>query len=89
MKGLIGGNKMSFRWGKEIKKHGNIFLYGISIMVLIFMAAVLTGFIMLPVYGALYLINNQNYPAFVSVVILILSVYMLGWVFMRYRVRRK
>lgn len=80
---------MSFRWEKEIKKHGNVFLHGIFILVLIFMAAILTGFIMLPVYGALYFVNGVNYPAFISVVVLILSVYMIGWVFARYRIQKK
>lgn len=80
---------MNVKWEKRMKKHGNVFLHGITILVLVIMAAVLTGFLMLPVYGALYLINNQNYLAFVGAVGLILSVYMLGWVFARYRIIKK
>lgn len=89
MKGLIGGNDMSFRWQKEMKKHGNVFIYGITIIVLIFMAAILTGFIMIPVYGVAYYINEAAYPAFLTAVYLIIAVYMLGWVFMRYKVKKR
>jgi hypothetical protein len=86
---LIGGKEMGLRLEKRMKKHFNVFLYGISVLVLIIMAAILTGFLMLPVYGALYFINGQNYSAFIGAVVLILSVYILGWVFLRYRVRKK
>jgi len=80
---------MSFRWEKEIKKRGNVFIYGISILVLLIMAALLTGFIMLPVYGVFYYINDQNFPAFLNAVYLIIAVYMVGWVFMRYKIKKK
>ena len=80
---------MSIKWQKEMKKHGNVFLYGIFVLVLIIMAAILTGFLMIPIYGVLYFVDGSKYPAFISVVVLILSVYMLGFVFQRYRVVKK
>ena len=80
---------MNINLRKEMKKHGNVFIYGITIIVLIIMAAILTGFIMLPIYGVAYYVNETNYPAFLGAVYLIIAVYMLGFVFMRYRVQKK
>ena len=63
------------------------FIYGLTIFVLVILAGLLTGIFSAPIAIVMFLLNSPAWP--LMIIVFIISIFMLGWVFMRFKVQAR
>lgn len=71
------------------KKFMKTWMYGLTIFVLIIVAGIITGIALIPLMAIATALQSTIAIAITTVIGLVLSIFFLGWVFERFKVRRK